>query len=100
MWRVEPKGTDEMNMNKAQWLASRVNGQEIEHDDYVKRKISEPPRHGERVYSAANEWEIMRDPVLSKGAWDWIAERVTKGRVELRGFDQLKHARAWCANAP
>jgi hypothetical protein len=82
-------------ITNAQWLASRVNGCELEHDDYVSRKLSEP-QNIKRLYRAANDWAIFRDPSLSKGAWNWIAERLTKGRVELRGFDQLKHARAWC----
>jgi hypothetical protein len=88
-----------MTMTKAQWLALRVNGREIEHDDYVTRKIGEPRKVG-RIYPAAYDWVIFRDPSLSKGAWNWIAERTTRGRVELRGFDQLKHAKAWCENDP
>ena len=85
-------------MTNDQWLALRVSGAKLEHDDYVISKISEPRKAG-RIYPAANDWMIFRDPSLSKGAWNWIAERTTKGSVELRGFDHLKHARSWCVTS-
>lgn len=85
-------------MTDMEWRLSRVNGAALDPERdpslWLPRTLISLP-YG-KIYRAANEWTVSRDPGYSGGAWLWIAERTTRGKVELRGFDQLTHARAWC----